>query len=209
MIDLNAIITRNPNWKVNALGGQDQQDIRAMISELLFYVRKCTKCENHLGLLAESACPYCRLTTEVTRLTSEIELEREDCERLRAANGELWKQQCEASEDVDRYQQREDEVIVALGSRGILPSEIVAEVKRLRAGLEWIPWSEDDERPRPHTDVLILYEYDSIHGHRGVHITEDSRMNTGKWESESDVTHWMPLPDLPDSASSSQEPSDG
>lgn len=101
--------------------------------------------------------------------------------------------------EVEEYQQHEDEIIIALGSQGILPSEIVAEVKCLKAKLEWIPWNENAEHPRPHRDVLILYEYDSIHGHRGVHITEDSRMNTGKWESESDVTHWMPLPNPPES----------
>ncbi len=68
VIDLNAIIRRNPDWKVNALGSQDQQDIQAMISELLFYVPKCSKCGDHLGLLAESACPKCRLTAEVSEL---------------------------------------------------------------------------------------------------------------------------------------------
>ena len=35
--------------------------------------------------------------------------------------------------EVDEYQQREDEIIVALGSSGILPSEIVKEIERLTA----------------------------------------------------------------------------
>jgi len=37
------------------------------------------------------------------------------------------------SDDVDAYQQHEDEIIVALGSRGILPSDIVKEIERLAA----------------------------------------------------------------------------
>lgn len=36
-------------------------------------------------------------------------------------------------DQVDSHQQREDEIIVALGSKGILPSGIVAEIERLRA----------------------------------------------------------------------------
>lgn len=39
-----------------------------MIAELLFYVPKCQKCGDHLGLLAESACPKCRLIAEVSEL---------------------------------------------------------------------------------------------------------------------------------------------
>jgi hypothetical protein len=35
--------------------------------------------------------------------------------------------------DVECYQQREDEIIVALGSLGLLPSEIVPTIKRLEA----------------------------------------------------------------------------
>ena len=34
-------------------------------------------------------------------------------------------------DEIDEYQQREDEIIVALGSSGILPSEIVKEIERL------------------------------------------------------------------------------
>lgn len=85
MIDLNAIIRRNPDWKVNALGGQDQQDIRAMISELLFYVPKCTKCGDHLGLLAEVACPKCRLTVAAEQFEGRCLLAEEDNERLEVA----------------------------------------------------------------------------------------------------------------------------
>ncbi len=115
------------------------------------------------------------------------------------------------SSHIDDIEKRPDIEICAEELRRIRAENkrLTTEVSELTAKLEWIPWSEGDELPRPHTDVLILYEYDSIHGYRGVHITEDSRMNTGKWESESDVTHWMRLPDLPDSVSSSQEPDNG
>ena len=40
--------------------------------------------------------------------------------------------------EADEYQQLQDEIIVALGSRGILPSGIVGEIERLRAALERI-----------------------------------------------------------------------
>ena len=40
--------------------------------------------------------------------------------------------------DIDEYQQRQDEIIVALGSQGILPSEIVGKVRSLLAeGRRW------------------------------------------------------------------------
>lgn len=39
----------------------------------------------------------------------------------------------ELSDEVDKYQQHEDEIIVALGSRGILSSEIVSKVEQLTA----------------------------------------------------------------------------
>jgi len=45
---------------------------------------------------------FLRATTDNTQLTSELDLEREDSERLRAANGELWRLQCETSEANDR-----------------------------------------------------------------------------------------------------------
>ena len=35
-------------------------------------------------------------------------------------------------DEVDAYQQQQDEIIVALGGRGILPSGIVAEIERLK-----------------------------------------------------------------------------
>ncbi len=40
--------------------------------------------------------------------------------------------------DIDEYQQQQDEIIVALGSKGILPSEIVSKVRSLLAeGRRW------------------------------------------------------------------------
>lgn len=39
----------------------------------------------------------------------------------------------EACEAIEAYQQHEDEIIVALGSKGLLPSEIVSEINRVSA----------------------------------------------------------------------------
>lgn len=44
------------------------------------------------------------LTKENERLRSERDLEREDAERLRAANGELWKQQCDTAKENESLQ---------------------------------------------------------------------------------------------------------
>lgn len=46
---------------------------------------------------------------------------------------------------VDELQQQHDEIIVALGSKGILPSEIVSEIKRLSAEVtKYKKWFDDN-----------------------------------------------------------------
>ena len=57
--------------------------------------------------------------------------------------------------EVDEYQQYQDEIIVALGSKGLLPSEIVKEIERLTALLNdpvrlrhYIEQQMDDEAAR-------------------------------------------------------------
>lgn len=81
---------------------------------------------------------------ELTRVLSENErLQALDTEglahiqeenRVRSVAIEGQKKEIERlTAEVDEYQQYQDEIIVALGSKGLLPSEIVKEIERLTA----------------------------------------------------------------------------
>ena len=63
----------------------------------------------------QSFCPWCKRTHDAPEFI------------------EALKKISRLSADVDEYQQQQDEIIIALGSAGLLPSEIVDAVKRLSA----------------------------------------------------------------------------
>ena len=68
-----------------------------------------------------------KAANEIERLNAIIKLGR----RPGKSNLPYIKEIERLEAEIDAYQQRDDEIIVALGSKGILPSEIVAEIERL------------------------------------------------------------------------------
>ena len=95
------------------------------------------------------------------------------------------------SADIDEYQQQQDEIIVALGSAGLLPSEIVDAIKRLSAENkrleEWanrmvisLDWYEENVHP----------DYGPCDAIADGHCTECERVFAENSRLESDVLHW-------------------
>lgn len=129
------------------------------------------------------ACEVERLTTEVAELKEEVY--RRDC-------------------DIEGYQQEQDEIIVALGSRGILRSEIVAEVGRATAegSDRWV--SVDDREPECDEMTQFLVHYKATPGFIytkwrykgewystwGDHISNSPARKHG-------ISHWMRIPESP------------
>jgi len=100
------------------------------------------------------------------------------------------------ADDVDSYQQREDEIIVALGSKGVLPSEIVPNIECLIAELNnrWV--SVEDRLPPKEIGSYIVYVQHPGHKYVTRHGWTPAY---GGWLGHDTeyVTHWMPLPSAP------------
>ena len=60
---------------------------------------------------------------------------------------------------------------------------------------EWI--SVEDGLPDLHEDILAYYEFKTINGHTSTSMCEDCIVQEGRWDTDNNVTHWMPLPEPP------------
>ena len=103
--------------------------------------------------------PICRILPQVNTMDDLVKQLRhaecdEDCKHPCPIMAKVLRQAADRIEtllaDIDEYQQQQDEIIVALGSKGILPSEIVSKVRtqsaEVRGAFEagfWVGYDED------------------------------------------------------------------
>lgn len=101
---------------------------------------------------------------------------------------DYWEKSCKAAwDEIDDYQQRQDEIIVALGSKGLSPSEIVPEIERLLAedSLKTNLLSQLYQIVGSMADDIGVFEYDNVQALL-TEIVEPTGKQFLPWDSFSD-----------------------
>ena len=118
MIDMQAIKDRHPDSQVNALGSKDMQDIRTLIAE-------CERLTKEVTERRDQVDEYQQMLDEIVVALGSLAMTHPEIvtavEKLKAANGELWDQQCETAEKND--------LLTAEGARKDAELEILCGVK--------------------------------------------------------------------------------